>query len=86
MKIKSFECPKSIRNYQKQILGTSDTWWTSRLSHRPSELVCDIVGFQMEFFFKFMNFENVKNNPVVETWHFESLIKISKLDMYFSKW
>ena len=24
MKIKSFECPKSIRNYEKKILGTSD--------------------------------------------------------------
>ena len=32
MKIKSFECPKSIRNYE-----TSDAWSTSRLSHRPRE-------------------------------------------------
>ena len=27
MKIKSFVCPKSIRNYEKKImLGTSDDW------------------------------------------------------------
>ena len=37
MKIKSVECPKSITNYEKKILGTSDAWLTSRLSHRPSE-------------------------------------------------
>ena len=44
MKIKSFECPKSIRNYEKKImLGTSDTWSTSRLSHRPSEPAYYIV-------------------------------------------
>ena len=37
MKMESFECPKSIKNYEKEIvLGTSDTWSTSRLSHRPS--------------------------------------------------
>ena len=29
IKIKSFECPKSIRNYKKKImLGTSDAWLT----------------------------------------------------------
>ena len=32
MKIKSFE---SIRNYEKKILGTSDAWSMSRLSHMP---------------------------------------------------
>ena len=38
MKIKSFECPKSIRNYEKKImLGTSDTWSMSCSSHRPSD-------------------------------------------------
>ena len=37
-KIKSFQCTKSIRNYEKKImLGTSDTWSMSRSSHRPSE-------------------------------------------------
>ena len=36
MKMKSFECPKSIRNYKKKILGMSDTWSTSHLSHRSS--------------------------------------------------
>ena len=43
MKTKSFECHKSIRNYEKKILGTSDAWSTSRLSHRPSEPVCYFV-------------------------------------------
>ena len=39
MKIKSFECLKSIRNYEKktEILGTSDK------SHRPSEPAYYIV-------------------------------------------
>ena len=36
IKIKSFECPKSIKKYKKIILGTSDSWSTIRLSHRPS--------------------------------------------------
>ena len=43
MKIKSFQCPKSIRNYEKKILGTSDAWSTSCLSYRPSEPVYYIV-------------------------------------------
>ena len=43
MKIKSFECPKSIRNYEKKYLGMSDAWWMSRLFHRPSEPVYYIV-------------------------------------------
>ena len=43
MKIKSFECPKSIRNYEKKILGTSGAWSTSRLSCRPSEPAYYIV-------------------------------------------
>ena len=35
IKIKSFECPKSIRNYEKKImLGTSDVWSLSSLSQR----------------------------------------------------
>ena len=39
IKIKSFECPKSIRNYEKKImLGTSDAWSTRRSSQRPSVL------------------------------------------------
>ena len=38
MKIKSFEWLKLIRNYEKKImLGTSDTWSMSHLSHLPSE-------------------------------------------------
>ena len=35
MNIKSFGYPKSIRNYEKEImLGTSDAWLMSRSSHR----------------------------------------------------
>ena len=37
MKIKSVECPKSIRYYEKNMLETSDAWSTSCLSHRPSD-------------------------------------------------
>ena len=36
MKMKSFECPKSIKSINKIILGTSDTWSTIRLSRCPS--------------------------------------------------
>ena len=43
MKTKSFECHKSIRNYEKKILGTSDTWSTTCLCHRPSEPAYHIV-------------------------------------------
>ena len=48
--MKSFECHKSIRNYEKTIFGTSDAWSTSCLSHRPSEpayyiIDCQISGF-----------------------------------------
>ena len=43
MKIKSFEYPKSIRNYENKILGTLDAWSTSRLSHRPSKPAYYIV-------------------------------------------
>ena len=51
MKIKSFECPKSIRNYEKKILGTSDAWLTSRLSHRPSDPVYYIEDCWMSCLF-----------------------------------
>ena len=38
IKVKSFESPKSIRNYERKImLGTSDAWLMSRLSNRTSE-------------------------------------------------
>ena len=41
IKIKSFECPKSIRNYEKKkiMLGTSDNWSISHPSHQPSDPV-----------------------------------------------
>ena len=42
--IKSFECPKSIRNNEKKIiLGTSDSWSMSLLSRHPSKPVCYII-------------------------------------------
>ena len=37
IKVKSFECPKSIKSLKKIILGTSDAWSTIRLSNRPSD-------------------------------------------------
>ena len=48
IEIKSFECPKSIRNYEKKVmLGTSDAWSTSRSSHQPSEPVYYIEDCQI---------------------------------------
>ena len=43
MKIKIFECPKSTRNYEKNIFGMADAWSTSPLSHRPGEPAYNIV-------------------------------------------
>ena len=37
IKVKSFECPKSIKSLKKIMLGTSDAWSTIRLSNRPSD-------------------------------------------------
>ena len=45
--VSSFECPKSIRNYEKKIFGTSDAWSSSRLSHRPSVLYCRLSDFAL---------------------------------------
>ena len=47
MKIKSFECPKSIGNYdkKKKILGMSDAWSMSPVSHRPSKPAYHIVDY-----------------------------------------
>ena len=47
IKIKSFECPKSIRNYKKIMLGTSDAWSTTHMSHRTSEPAYYIVDCQI---------------------------------------
>ena len=50
IKIKTFECPKSIRNCEKKILlGTSDAWSMSCLSHRPSEPAYYIEDSQIFF-------------------------------------
>ena len=43
MKIKSFDCPKSIGNHKKIILGTSDAWSTIRLANPPREPAYYIV-------------------------------------------
>ena len=51
MKIKSFECPKSIRNYEKKIIGTSDTCLTTPLSHRPSQPAYYIVDCRILMMF-----------------------------------
>ena len=48
MKVKSFECPKSIRNYEKKImLGTSDAWSMSRSSQRASVLYWRMSDFNI---------------------------------------
>ena len=46
-KIKIFECPKPIRKYEKEILGTSNAWLTIRLPHWPGELVYYIVNWRI---------------------------------------
>ena len=43
MRIKSLECPKIIKHYEKKILGMSDAWSTIRLSHRLREQAYYIV-------------------------------------------
>ena len=43
MKIKSIECPKSIRNYEIKKFGTSDAWSRSHLFQRPSKSAYYIV-------------------------------------------
>ena len=35
IEIKSFECPKSIRNYKEITLGTSDAWSTTICPGEP---------------------------------------------------
>ena len=48
IKIKSFECPKSIRNYEKKImLGTSDAWLISCWFHGATEPAYYIVDCQI---------------------------------------
>ena len=45
---KSFECPKSIRNNEKKLLGTSSTAWsTIRLSHGPSKPLYYILDWRI---------------------------------------
>ena len=49
MKIKSFECSKSIKNYEKKILGMSEACLMSRFSHRPSKPAYYIVDLRTCF-------------------------------------
>ena len=53
MKIKSFECPKSIISMKKIILGTSDSWSTMSVqsSKQPSMIYCRLRDFQTYFFY-----------------------------------
>ena len=45
IKIKSFECPKSIRNYKKNNAWNIDAWSTSHLSQWTSMLYCRLSDF-----------------------------------------
>ena len=47
MKIKSFECLKSIRNHAKKKLGTSNAWFTIHLSRRPIEPAYYILDWRI---------------------------------------
>ena len=50
MKIKSFECPKSVRNNEKKIMiGKSDTWLMSLLYRPLSKPVYYIVDWQISW-------------------------------------
>ena len=52
MKIKSYECPKFIRNYgRKKVLGTSNALSTIHLSHRPSEPAYYILDWRISICF-----------------------------------
>ena len=50
IKIKSFECPKSIKSIKKIILGTTDAWLTTRLSHRPNNPAYYIVNWRISWY------------------------------------
>ena len=48
IKLKCFECPKSMNYERKKILGTSDTWWMSHLSKSSQQtnvLYCRLPDF-----------------------------------------
>ena len=58
MKIKSFECPKSIKNCEKKVLETYDAWSTSHLSKLPmSQPVYHTVDCRI--FIKYLSWENL---------------------------
>ena len=51
IKTKSFECLKSIRNYEKIMLGTSDAWSPSHLStQQTSVLYCRLSDLYSAWF------------------------------------
>ena len=45
------------RNYEKKILGTSDAWWMSRLSQRPSNPAYYIEDCRILRAERFLKFE-----------------------------
>ena len=62
MKRKSFECPKSIRNYEKKILGMSNAWLTIHLFHRPIESAYCILNWQIS------RLTGGKNKDIILNW------------------
>ena len=48
IRIKSFECLKSIKNYRKKMLGTSDTWSTNHLSQQTSVSYCRLSNSKLK--------------------------------------
>ena len=50
MKLKSFECPKIIRSYEKKMLRTSDAWSTGNLSHQSSKPAYYIEDYSRRLF------------------------------------
>ena len=57
MKIKSFECPKSIKNYEKKNTWNVRRLVASCLSHRPSEPAYYIVDCRI---FKLGRWQTIK--------------------------
>ena len=70
MKIKSFECPKSIRNYVKKILGKKNIQFKLDLS--PQNFRFDVLYFLYSGFLQriLQDFLKKKNN----TWNIRRLV------------
>ena len=59
MKINSFECPKSMRNYEVKLFGASDAWSTSHLSHRANKP----AYFRLSDFYAYLLFGSFLSIP-----------------------